>query len=281
MTAFVLSAVFLGALLHAIWNALIKSRADKFSAAALVAIGAGVVSLPLIAYLPLPAPSAWPYVVASSIIHVGYFALVGFAYRSADLGVAYPLTRGSAPPVTAFAAFLIAGETLGFNQWLAVIAVAAGVVALSADALLRGGLTRATALAAFANAGVIVIYTLLDGLGARAAGNSLAYVTWMLVGTAILLAALLVALRGRSFLDDMRTQALFGIGAGGLALASYATALWAMTLAPIGLVAALRETSVLFAALLGTIFFRESFGPKRWIALALIVAGVVALRMNG
>ena len=281
MTGLVLAAVLLGALLHASWNALIKAQADKFSAAALVAIGAGVVSLPLIAYLPLPAPAAWPFIVASSIIHVGYFALVGFAYRSADLGVAYPLTRGSAPPLTAFFAFLIAGEALGLNQWLSVIVITAGIVALSSDALLRGGLTRATALAAFANAGVLVVYTLVDGLGARAAGSAIVYVTWMLAGTAVLLAVQMFALRGAAFAGAIRRNWLFGICAGGLALASYGIALWAMTLAPIGLVAALRETSVLFAAVLGTIFFGESFGARRWAALALIVAGIVALRMNG
>lgn len=281
MTGFVLAAVLFGALVHASWNALIKAQDDKFSAAAMVAIGAGVVSLPIMVYLPLPAAPAWPYIVASSIIHVGYFALVGFAYRSADLGVAYPLTRGSAPPLTALFAFLIAGEALGLNQWISVLVIAAGIVALSADALLRGGLTRTTALAAFANAGVIVVYTLVDGLGARAAGSALAYVTWMHAGTAILLAALLLGMRGRGFFVSLRTHALFGIGAGSLAMTSYAIALWAMTLAPIGLVAALRETSVLFAAISGAVLFGESFGAKRWIALVLIVAGIVALRLNG
>lgn len=281
MTAFVLVAVLAGALIHASWNALIKAQADKFTAAALVAIGAGVVSLPVIAWLPAPPPAAWPYIVSSSIIHVGYFALVGLAYRSADLGVAYPLTRGSAPPLTALFAFLIVGEALGLNQWLAIVVIAAGILTLSGDAILRGGLTRATALAAFANAGVIVVYTLVDGLGARTAGNALVYVTWMHVGTAILLAALLLVMRGRRFVAEARTNWKFGLGAGALALASYAIALWAMTLAPIGLVAALRETSVLFAAILGTIFFGEAFSARRWIALVLIVAGIVALRLNG
>jgi drug/metabolite transporter (DMT)-like permease len=281
MTIFVLVAVLIGALVHASWNALIKAQPDKFTGAMLVAIGAAVVSLPIIAWLPLPQAAAWPYIVASSFIHVGYFALVGFAYRTADLGVAYPLTRGSAPPLTALLAFLIVGEALGLNQWLAIIVITIGILTLSADALMRGGLSGATALAAFANAGVIVAYTLVDGLGARASGNALVYVTWMHVGTAVLLVALFLAIRGRRFVREMREGAWFGMGAGALALTSYAIALWAMTLAPIGLVAALRETSVLFAAILGTIFFGEAFGIKRWVALMLIVAGIVALRLNG
>ena len=281
MTGFVLSAVLFGALIHAIWNALIKAQPDKFSAAALVAIGAGAIALPIMTILPAPPMAAWPYIVASSIIHVGYFALVAFAYRSADLGVAYPLTRGTAPPLTALLAFFLIGEILGLSQWLAIAAIAAGIVALSADALLRGGLTRNTALAAFGNAGVIVVYTLVDGLGARAAGSGLVYVAWMLAGTAVLLLAWMLALRGANFIGDIRRGWLFALGTGGLSLASYAIALWAMTLAPIGLVAAVRETSVLFAAILGTVLFGESFGPRRWLALGLIVTGIIVLRMSG
>jgi drug/metabolite transporter (DMT)-like permease len=281
LTGFVLAAVLFGALIHATWNALIKAQPDKFSAAALVAIGAGVVALPLIVFLPAPPAAAWPYIVASSIIHVGYFALVAFAYRSADLGVAYPLTRGSAPPLTALLAFLLIGEVLAFNQWLSIVAITTGIVALSADALLRGGLTRTTALAAFGNAGVIVVYTLVDGLGARAAGSGFVYVAWMLAGTAILLFAQMIAVRGPAFIGEIRRSWMFALGAGGLALASYAIALWAMTLAPIGLVAALRETSVIFAAILGTFLFGESFGPKRWLALGAIAAGIILLRLSG
>jgi drug/metabolite transporter (DMT)-like permease len=273
--------VLVGALLHATWNALIKARADKFSAATLVAIGAGIISLPAILVLPLPAAAAWPYIVASSLIHVGYFALVAYAYRAADLGVAYPLTRGTAPPLTAILAWLLVDETLGWNGWLAVLAIALGIVSLSADALRRGGLTRATAIAALTNAGVIVIYTLIDGLGARAGGNPFSYVAWMLAGTAVLLFAAMSWKRGTAFAREIGASLPFALGAGGISLASYAIALWAMTLAPIGLVAALRETSVLFAAILGALMFREPFGPRRWLALATIVIGVVALRLNG
>jgi drug/metabolite transporter (DMT)-like permease len=281
LTSFVLAAVLLGALIHASWNALIKSQPDKFSAAALVAIGAGIVALPLMILLPAPPSAAWPYIAASAVIHVGYFALVAFAYRSADFGVAYPLTRGSAPLFTALLAASLIGENLNWNGWLAVIAIAAGVIGLSADALLRGGLTRATALAALTNAGVIVIYTLVDGVGARVTGSGFVYVAWMLAGTAILLFVQMMVVRGSSFVAALRHGWMFGIGTGALALASYAIALWAMTMAPIGIVAALRETSVLFAAILGSLLFRESFGPRRWLALAFIVGGIAVLRLNG
>jgi drug/metabolite transporter (DMT)-like permease len=281
LTSFVLAAVLLGALIHATWNALIKAQPDKFSASGLIAVGAGVVAVPIMIALPAPPPAAWIYIAASAVIHVGYFALVAYAYRAADLGVAYPLTRGTAPPATALFALLLFGETLGFNGWLAVLAIAVGVVTLSADALARGGLTRATAVAALTNAGVIVVYTLVDGLGARVTGSGLIYVAWMLAATAVLLLALMLALRGNSFLFAARREWPLALGGGALALTSYAIALWAMTLAPIGLVAALRETSVLFAAILGAVLFKEPFGPRRWLALVLIVAGIVVLRLAG
>ena len=279
VSSFILVMVLVGALLHASWNAILKAQKDQLSASALVAVGAWIVAIPLMLLLPPPAPAALPYIVASAIIHVGYFALVGYAYRTADLGVAYSLTRGSAPVFTALIAFLLIGETLGLNGWLAVILIAAGIVTLSADALIRGGLSARTATAAFANAAVIVIYTLVDGLGARAAGSGIVYGAWMIAGTGALVALLVLAIRPRIALQEARKGWRLALIAGALALGSYGIALWAMTLSPIGLVAALRETSVLFAAIMGVYFFGEPFGPKRWIALGLIVGGIVLLQL--
>jgi drug/metabolite transporter (DMT)-like permease len=281
LTSFVLAAVLLGALIHACWNALVKAQPDRFTAAVVVGIGAGVAAVPLMILLPAPPMAAWPYLAASAVIHVGYFALVGFAYRSADLGVAYPLTRGSAPVFTAILAFLLIGEALGWNGWLAVVAIAAGIVTLSADALLRGGLTWSAGAGAILNAGVIVLYTLIDGLGARAAGSGFVYVAWMIAGTAVMTFGLSLVLRGKPFLSELRAGWRHGLVGGVLIVASYGIALWAMTQAPIGLVAALRETSVVIAAILGTVFFHEPFGPKRWLALALILGGIVLLRVFG
>ncbi len=278
LTTAILFAVLGGALLHASWNALIKWEPDKLAASAAIAFGAGVVAIPLILLSPLPLPASWPWVALSSVIHVLYFGLVGYALRGADLGVVYPLTRGSAPAFTAMLAAVWLGEMLALSGWLAVGTIAAGIVTLSADALLRGGLTPRTAVLAFTNAAVVVGYTLVDGIGARLSGNALSYVAWMMAGTSavIIVIALLffrphIAAKSAGFW--LRTQI-----AGGLSIASYGIALWAMTKAPIGLVAALRETSVLFAAMLGAALFNERFGPKRWVALLLIVLGIGLLR---
>lgn len=279
MTTVILFSVLAGAFLHASWNALIKWEPDKLAASAAIGVGAGVIALPIALTSPMPLEPSWPWIALSAAIHVLYFALVGFALRHADLGVVYPLTRGSAPAFTAMLAAVWLGETLALSGWLAVGAIAAGVVTLSADALLRGGLTPRTAVLAFTNAAVVVAYTLVDGIGARLAGNALSYVSWMMAGTALVVAIIALIF----YRDKIAAQSggfwLRTLAGGGLSIASYGIALWAMTSAPIGLVAALRETSVLFAAILGAALFNERFGPKRWAALVLIVLGIGLLRV--
>jgi drug/metabolite transporter (DMT)-like permease len=279
LSTLVLAAVLFGALLHASWNAVVKAQYDHSLAALVVAVFAGCFGFPLMLALPAPPPAAWPYLAASSLIHIGYFVLVGFAYRSADLGVAYPLTRGSAPLLTALLAFLFLSEALAWNGWLAIVILAAGIMALSADALIRGGLTWRAALAVAANAGVIVTYTLVDGLGARLTGDGLVYGAWLLVGAGLCVLLFALVTRRQAFFREAKKMWLPGLVAGALVLPSYGIALWAMTEAPIGIVAALRETSVLFAAVIGARLFGEPFGPRRWLALALIVGGIVLLKL--
>jgi drug/metabolite transporter (DMT)-like permease len=270
--------VLFGALLHASWNALIKWEADKLVAAGAIATGAGLVALPIALFSPLPPAPAWPLIFFSALIHVGYFALVAYVLRHADLGVAYPLTRGSAPAFTAIIAAIWLGENLALNGWIAVGAIATGVVTLSADALLRGGLTLRAGTLALANAAVVVLYTLVDGVGARLAGNAISYVAWMMAATALMIVVLTLWFRREAVEGHGTGFWLRAFIGGALSLASYGIALWAMTKAPIGLVAALRETSVLFAAILGAMLFNERFGAKRWAALILIVIGIGLLR---
>jgi drug/metabolite transporter (DMT)-like permease len=274
----ILLSVLFGALLHASWNALIKWEPDKLVASGAIATGAGLVALPIALLGPLPLGPAWPLIVFSAVVHVGYFALVGYALRHADLGVAYPLTRGSAPAFTAIIAAIWLGESLALSGWLAVGAIATGVVTLSADAMLRGGLTLRAAALAFGNAAVVVLYTLVDGVGGRLAGDAVAYVSWMMAATAAIIVILTLLFRRDAIAGHGTGFWLRAFVGGGLALASYGIAIWAMTKAPIGLVAALRETSVLFAAILGVILFDERFGSKRWAALILIVIGIGLLR---
>jgi drug/metabolite transporter (DMT)-like permease len=278
LTTAILLAVLAGALLHASWNALIKWEPDKLAASAAIAVGAGIVAIPVALFSPLPLAPSWPLIAFSSVIHVFYFALVAQALRHADLGVVYPLTRGSAPAFTAILAAVWLGEMLALSGWLAVGAIAAGVVTLSADALLRGGLTPRAAILAFTNAAIVVAYTLVDGVGARLAGNAISYVSWMMAGTAALIVPIAFVFYRAQIAEKERGFWVRAFIGGALSIASYGIAIWAMTKAPIGLVAALRETSVLFAAILGALIFGERFGPKRWAALVLIVVGIGLLR---
>lgn len=279
MSPFVLAAVLAGALLHATWNALIKSQTERALTAEVIAVFAAFTGIPVALALPPPPPGAWPYLLTSSFIHIGYFTLIGYVYRSADLGVAYPLTRGSAPLLTAIVAFLLIGETMAWNGWLAVVLIATGILTLSIDALLRGGLTWRTAVAIAANAGVIVAYTMLDGLGSRVTGSGLVYAAWLLMGSGICVFSFAALMHRQAFFRAMRQSWWPGLPAAAMMLPSYAIVLWAMSRAPIGLVAALRETSVLFAAGIGAYFFGEKFGPRRWIAVAFIIGGIILLRL--
>jgi drug/metabolite transporter (DMT)-like permease len=280
LSTLVLFAVLLSAIFHATWNAIVKAQRNHQVASEVLAVFAGIFALPFMIALPLPANVAWPYIAISALIHVGYVALVGFAYRNADLGVAYPLTRGTAPLLTSIAALIFVGETPHLAGWFAILAITSGILVLSIDALRRGGLSRAAAIAVITNAFVIMSYTLIDGLGARLAGDSLAYSAWMIAGTSTSVLILSLAMRGKKFIREGKKMWWPCLIAGALLLPAYGTALWAMTQAPIGLVAALRETSVLFAAVIGYYVFGEHFGPRRWLAVVLIVAGIIVLNVG-
>jgi drug/metabolite transporter (DMT)-like permease len=279
LSAFVLAAVLLGALFHATWNAIIKSLPNRSIAAEVVAVLSGFTGIPVALALSPPPPEAWPYLIASSLIHIGYFTLLGYIYRSADLSVAYPMTRGSAPLLTAIVAFILIGENMHWSGWLAVSLIALGIAALSFDALLRGGLNWKTGLAVAAVAGIIVCYTMIDGIGTRKVGNGLIYGAWLMMANMLTLFSYAMIVHRKAFFGELRQIWPRASIAASLQLPAYATVLWAMTKAPIGLVAALREVSVVFAAIIGAYFFGERFGPQRWLAVALIIGGVMLLRL--
>ncbi len=288
MSTGVLLAVLFGALLHASWNALVKSSGDKQLDLALVHFLGAVVSLPLLWWVGLPPREAWPFLAASLTIHVAYYITLNGAYQHGDLGTTYPIMRGSAPMIVALGSSAVLGETLTAAAWLGVSAVTLGVlmVGLSrpAQALHHG---RAIGFA-LANAVVIAGYTFVDGSGVRlavAAGQTAAsYVVLLFVLDGVPYPALVFARRsaeGRRAIAAYARQRWPLATLGGLAsLGSYWIALWAMTRAPVAAVSALRETSVLFATALSVLVLKERFGLQRAIGAAVIVAGVVALRLS-
>ena len=275
----VLAAVLVGALLHAGWNALVKAGADKALDTALMNLLAALLALPLLAYAGLPARAAWPWLALSLVVHVGYYAALTRAYRHGDLGLTYPLMRGSAPVVVALGSALVFGERLSPLAWVGVLGVAGGVVVLG----LTPQALRSPRAVAFAlgNAVVIAAYTVIDGIGVRASGNALAYVAVFFVLDALPFGLLVLARRQRAaVLAHARGRVHVMLPAAVATLASYGIALWAMTRAPVALVAALRETSVLFAALIAAWCFGERFTAMRAGGIAILLCGVAALRLG-
>jgi drug/metabolite transporter (DMT)-like permease len=271
--------VLFAGLLHALWNALVRSAADKFQSTLMVVCGAGALSLLLLPFLPAPAVPSWPYLLASGLIHVAYFMLVALSYRHAELSFAYPVMRGLAPVLAALAALVFLHESPPAAGWAGIALICTGVLLLSGAAWRAGAVRHAALSFALLNACVIALYTLVDGQGVRLSAHALSYTAWVFVLTAPLLLGTAWLLRGRqlSLLDKNAWRtALIG---GGSTLAAYSLVLWAMTHAPIAVVAALRETSIVFAALIGVLFLKEPVGRLRLASVCLVCAGAAALKL--
>jgi phosphonate utilization associated putative membrane protein len=275
----VVAAVLFGALLHAGWNAMVKSSPDKALDTAVIHLMGSLVALPLLLVVGIPAASSWPYILASVFIHIGYYIALTGAYKHGDLGLTYPLMRGTAPLLVALSATLTVGETLTPLSWAGILGVSCGVLALG---LSRHAMDSPRAVAfALTNAVIIAIYTVVDALGARQSGNPLQYVVMLFVLDGWPFAAIVLARRGwATAWPYAKQRAPLAVVGASASLGSYGIALWAMTKAPVATVAALRETSVLFAALLGTWFLKETFTVRRAVGTAAIVAGVMALRLG-
>lgn len=280
----IVSAVLFGALLHASWNALIKSGEDQQLDTALIhVLGCGV-GLVMVGIVGLPRTAALPWMAASLLIHVGYYITLVGAYRHGDLGFAYPIMRGTAPLLVAMVSGQLLGEHLPLPVWLGIGGICSGVLLIGLARSAHGNGSRGHAVAfALANAVIIAAYTLVDGLGARASGNALQYVAllFLLDGIPYFLIVMWQRRATRdatlAYIGRRWRVALLGSFA---SLGSYAIALWAMTKAPVATVAALRETSVLFAALIGVLLLGERFRLQRALGTGAIIAGVIALRLT-
>lgn len=274
----VVLSVLCGALLHASWNALIKASSDKSLDTALIHLIGSLIAVPLILATGWPVMAAWPFLALSLVVHVGYYTTLSRAYQYGDLGLTYPLMRGTAPLLVALSSAVLLGESLSVGAWLGVLAVSAGVLVLG---LSTAALAAPKALRfALLNAVIIAVYTVVDALGVRASGNALQYVAALFLLDGWPFALIIFARRRGRVLHYARARWPLATVGAAASLASYGVALWAMTKAPVASVAALRETSVLFAVLLGSWLLREVFTPRRVLGACAIVAGVVALRLG-
>lgn len=272
--------ILLGALLHATWNAFVRSAADKFLDTVLVTAGASVFAAFWLPFMAFPAVASWPYLIASGVIHVGYFILVALAYHHAEFSFAYPIMRGTAPAFSAIAAAFLLNEFPSLLGWIGILLISFGVIVLSFDSWRSGSLKLSSLFFALSNAAVIVVYTIIDGQGARLSGNAFSYTGWILILTAfpVILASLI--LRPAKVTSYLRRNVARGITGGACLVGSYGIALWAMTHAPIALVAALRETSVMFAMLIAVYFLRERISRLRLLSASMVIAGAIAIKIS-
>ena len=277
----VITLVLVAAALHATWNALVKAGGDRLS---VMAVTMGLPALPFavaLLFVPIPAAASWPFLIASVVFHWGYYVCLLYAYRHGDLSQVYPIARGSAPLLVAFGAWLLASERLNIYQSLGVLILSAGIASLAwrQEDTRRAGEGRAIAFALMTGA-MIGLYSLADGLGVRRAATTAGYILWMFVLTD--LPFLFFALWRRR--GQLRTSLLPNLkpGIGGAVSMSlaYAIVIWAMSVAPLVHVVALRETSVVMAALIGALALKESFGLRRIVAAVVVACGVAILQVG-
>lgn len=270
--------VLLAALLHASWNAMLHGNEDRFLSMTWMSIAIAAVSTLVILFTPLPASAAWPYIVASGIVHIVYNVTLVRSYRRNDLAQAYPIARGSSPLLVTLGAALFAHEVIRPSQVLGILMISGGIIAI---ALERFHVSRAGLRAALTTGATIAVYTVIDSIGVRlSGGEALAYTAWMFLFY-WLMPLLFVALRGVTALWPPIRSAPVSIGSslvGGLvSIAAYGIVIWALQSGATGTVSALRETSVVFAVLIGRVFLREAVSAKRWIACMIVAAGAVCL----
>lgn len=277
MTLSVTLAVLFAALLHAMWNAIIKRGSDPLSDMALLTLGASVLAAPGLPFVPALPAEAWPFLLLSNLIHIGYYVTLVGTYRHADFSVGYPLMRGTAPLIITLFGLVFLGEYPSLTIGAGIGLISCGVLSL---AWIRSGqpTSRRAIVLALLNASLIAGYTLVDAAGARVAGSPLSYVLWMFVLEGLPFATLVWWLRRRAFVDYASTRWRAALVGGGCSALAYGIAVWAMTRAPVGAVSALRETSVVFALVIGAVVLKERLTPRRWLGAAAIVAGAATLK---
>ena len=278
MTAFVFVAVLIAALLHACWNAIIKFGDDKLQGMVLLSVAHGLIGLILIAIFPIPSKESWWLLAGSVLFHLMYKTFLTFAYMRGDLSRVYPIARGTAPMIVLVISLIALSDVMLASQIFGIVLVGLGITLMAWGVFAHGeerALVPYALLAAVGTAG----YSVFDGLGARASGTVSGYIGWLFFLDAFLFTVGGVAIKGHAVLPKSVKIWMLGLIAGVCSVAAYWIAVWAMTLAPIALVTALREVSVLFAVLIGVLFFKDKAMVGKIFAGLVIVAGVIAIRL--
>ena len=278
MTLTVFLAVLGAALLHATWNAAVKTGANKQSSMLILTVWQGVMGTMVVIWRPLPLPEVWPWLIASGVVHMFYQLFLAYAYEQGDLSRVYPLARGSAPMMVMVFSIFALPDVVGPMEFLGVTVLGLGIVLMAWGALASGE-NRKLIPFALGAACATASYTVIDGMGARIGGDPLTFVGWLLLMSAFFYVPAILFLKGTAVFRAPRKDWMLGTFTGSASLAAYGIAVWAMTQAPIALVAALRETSILFAVLIGWLVFGDKMNAGKAIAALLIVIGVGLTRL--
>jgi len=266
--------VLFAALLHASWNALLRGGADRLWSMTMMCVAIAIVCAVAALFLSPPAPESWGYALLSALLHVGYNLFLVRSYRVGDLGQIYPISRGSSPALITLGAALFAGETITPGELLGIGLVSGGIMSLA----FRGRSLSVPSLPYALGTGCfIAAYSVVDGIGARLSGAPLAYTIWMSALWGVLMPLVYIGLRDARSLFSVRPGMLTAVVGGLVSLLAYAIVIYAMNEAPLGAVSALRETSVLFAALLGYLFLGEKLTVRRMLACVVIASGAIII----
>ncbi|MEV4946584.1 DMT family transporter [Streptomyces sp. NPDC053755] len=282
MTPPVAAAVLIAAVTHASWNAIAHHIRDQLVSFTLISGGGALIGATLAFFVPLPAAGAWPYLIASAVLHVGYYALLMRSFTLGDFGQMYPIARGTAPLAVTVLAAVFVDEVPDGRQLTGVAIACAGLTGLALWGI-RGSGRRPDwpALLAAGGTGLAIAgYTVVDGVGVRASGTPLGYVAWLMILEGLAIPAYALHRRRSALLPQLRPHAARGLLGAALSVAAYALVLWAQTRAALAPIAALRESSIIVGAAIGTLFFKERFGGPRVAAAGLMVVGI-GLMLHG
>ncbi len=285
MSGFVFSCILVASLMHALWNVLLKSGSDKPLETAAANFIKALLALPVLLIYGLPEPETYPYIAASIVLHLAYFYLVASAYRFGDLNFAYPIMRGTAPILTLVFGYLFLNEQVSNSVMMGIFLVSAGVILLGLRKTGTSVHHLKALLFALGNALVIALYTIIDGHGVRLSNNAWSYVSLLMFLHGCIFLLLVFWQRKRQqllsvCLSYLKSRFMYSLIGGACIIGSYSIALWAMTQAPISLVAAVRETSVLFAFLFGVLYLKESLYPQRILGAIGVCGGLVLIRIS-
>ncbi len=270
--------VLLAAAMHAGWNALIKIQGDRLAVMAVVTAAGSLISLAVLPFVDAPDPASWPLLALTIVLHTGYHLFLPRAYDHGDLGQVYPIARGSAPLLVTLGAVFIAGETMEPAALLGVVCLAVGVMALTFDKGAGVAKNPRAVLYALLTGTFIASYTVVDGLGVRQAGSILGFAVWLTVADGLLTFLLVSIWKPFAVRQVLRRNWLVGFLGGALQVGAYWIIIWALALAPMAMVSSLRETSVLFAAVISTFVLKEGFGVWRFVSAGLVTLGLVLSR---